>query len=102
MKNRDVSQGAYDRSLDDVKRRVALDILAEVRRKRLELSFESSNVERLNDRQEGGACLRWSAPRNDSSLLAWRKGIHPRDGLKNLCALIIDLMVDRELGELGN
>jgi len=33
VKNRDVSQGAYDRSLDDVKRRVALDILAEVRRK---------------------------------------------------------------------
>jgi hypothetical protein len=63
VKNRDVSQGAYDRSLDDVKWRVALDILAEVRRKRLELSFESSNVERLNDRQEGAACLRWSALR---------------------------------------
>ena len=32
MKNGVVSQRAYDRPLDDVKRRVALDILAEVRR----------------------------------------------------------------------
>jgi hypothetical protein len=32
VKNGVVSQGAYDRPLDDVKRRVALDILAEVRR----------------------------------------------------------------------
>jgi hypothetical protein len=33
VKNGVVSQGAYDRPLDDVKRRIALDILAEVRRK---------------------------------------------------------------------
>jgi hypothetical protein len=32
VKNGVVSQRAYDRRLDDVKRRVALDILAEVRR----------------------------------------------------------------------
>jgi len=32
VKNGVVSQRAYDRPLDDVKRRVALDILAEVRR----------------------------------------------------------------------